>query len=104
MSPLVAFTPHFGSWSQTLPVFWSSQGFLVIETFSSAFSASWVASFCVWLTRLGTVTLLLLTPPPPNIHFPIRIAPTRTSTPATTSKIVEVFDFFCWRRRAGRSS
>ncbi len=73
-------------------------------TFRSTLPAILRAVFSGWPTNDGTATLSSAAFWLLNAHLPIRIAPTRTSRPATTSRIVEVLDFFCWRRRSGRSS
>ncbi len=94
-----------GSWEQILPLGWFSQVFGVNASFRPMLSAMVLAAVCVWPMKFGVLTLSFDVSFPLNAHFPIRIAPTSTRTAATTSRIVEVFDFFfCWRRRSGRSS
>ncbi len=98
VSPFSTLAPAAGSCSQTLPLTWSSQGFSVKPNSKSLFAASFWASALVSPTKLGAATVLLSTLSPLIAHRPIRTAPIRTRTPATTSNIVLVLFFFCGRR------
>ncbi len=96
--------PLSGSWSQILPFGWFSHSLgVTVPSLRSLLVSSPLAVCSLSPTRFGTATWLLLALLPSKIHLPIRTAPIRTSTAATTSRIVDVLDFF-WRRRSMRSS
>lgn len=98
--------PCLGSWAQMLPLGWSSHSCCLNVSTRSMLSACCWASALLRPMKAGTGTLSLPGPPSPlKAYLPIRMAPTRTRTPASTRKIVEVFFLRgCWRRRSGRSS
>lgn len=100
--------PPSGFCSQTVSLSAFSQNlepmFLILK---SPFSPWLLASAIVLPTRLGTATMSSFLPPP-NSDFPMKIAPTSTSIPATISRIVERLLFLPEpprpRPRSGRSS